>query len=54
MTPYAKTLQTVPTTVADVCGGGDRSETRSTDQQTRSINGLKACGLVVMEAQTNT
>ena len=29
-------LQTVPTTVADVCGSSDRSETRSADQQTRA------------------
>ena len=37
-------LQTVPTTVADVCRGGDRSETWSTDQQTRASTVTRPVG----------
>ena len=38
MTPYAKLFckQYIQTTVADVCGSSDRSETWSADQQTRA------------------
>ena len=38
-------LQTVPTTVADVCGRSDRSETWSADLQTAQINKLECLWL---------